>query len=256
MDLPYDAVELLQTNGISFIEIVSESDLDTPVPSCPGWTLADLARHQAETWYFWSQVLADGITDRNRLKEIQAPADPDDEMLVDWLGAAHNGLYSALVRAAPDQAVWSWTGSNQDAGWVRRRMAQDSSIHRHDAANAVGRPYTVPTSVAADGIDEFLTHFLGRERREGEMKVGGTVHLHCTDTTDDDVAGGDWFVSSVKEPSCTFTREHRKGDAAVRGAAHDVLMWLWRRDGHRDGSVEIIGDEVVARRFRAYTVLD
>jgi hypothetical protein len=29
-------------------------------------------------------------------------------------------------------------------------------------------------------------------------------------------------------------------------------MWLWRRS---DDGIEIIGDEVVARRFRAYTDL-
>ncbi len=125
-------------------------------------------------------------------------------------------------------------------------------MHRFDAAHAVGDTYEVPTVVAADGIDEFLMWFAGTERREGEMKPGGTVHLHCTDTTEADIAGGEWFVSSLKEPICTFTREHRKGDAAVRGRAHDILMWLWRRS---DDGIEIIGDEVVARRFRAYTDL-
>lgn len=255
MASPYDGLDVLQTNGIAFIDLVSSNDLSTSVPSCPGWTLEDLAAHQADVWNFWSRVLADGITERSRLREIDA-AQPDGELLVDWLGATHNALYSALVSAQPDQEVWTWTGANRDADWVRRRMAQESAIHLWDAANAVGHPYEVPTSIAADGIDEFLEYFCGRERREGEMKVGGTVHLHCTDTTADDVAGGEWFVSSVKEPTCTFTREHRKGDAAVRGRAHDLLLWLWRRDTPGDGSVEVIGNEVVARRFRAYTALD
>jgi uncharacterized protein (TIGR03083 family) len=173
--------------------------------------------------------------------------------MVDWLAVTHNELFSALVDAGIEREVWTWTGANRDTAWVRRRMAQETAVHRFDAARAVGIGYEVPTVVAADGIDEFLMWFAGTERCEGAMKPGGTVHLHCTDTTEADVAGGEWYVSSLKEPTCTFSREHRKGDAAVRGRAHDILMWLWRRS---DDGIEIIGNDVVARRFRAYTNLD
>ncbi|WP_394933758.1 hypothetical protein [uncultured Ilumatobacter sp.] len=55
----------------------------------------------------------------------------------------------------------------------------------------------------------------------------------------------------MKEPKATFTRSNRKGDAAIRGPAQDILMWLWRRSSN----IEIIGDEVVARRFQAFTDL-
>ncbi|MDG2039113.1 MAG: hypothetical protein P8J30_01360, partial [Ilumatobacter sp.] len=178
---------------------------------------------------------------------------PSGPLLVDWLALTHNELFSALVDAGTDQEVWTWTGANRDTAWVRRRVVQETAVHRFDAASAVSDPYKVPRAIAADGIDEFLMWFAGTERREGEMKPGGTVHLHCTDTSETDVAAGEWFVSSLKEPNCTFTREHRKGDAAIRGRAHDILMWLWRRS---DAGIEIIGNDVVARRFRAYTNLD
>jgi uncharacterized protein (TIGR03083 family) len=130
-------------------------------------------------------------------------------------------------------------------------MAQETAAHLWDAAQATGDPYEVPAVVAADGIDEFLTYFAASDRRDGELKVGGTVHLHCTDPELGD-GEGEWFVSAMKEPAATFTREHRKGDAAIRGRAHDILMWLWRRDA---GAVEVIGDDGVARRFRAFTDL-
>ncbi len=255
MELPFDPVGVVQTNGIAFIDLVRSNDHATPVPSCPGWTIGDLADHMADSWTFWSRVVADGITDRGQLQTITAPTGLTGELLMDWLGASHNALFTALSDAPPDQRAWSWAGSKLDVAWVRRRMTHESSVHLWDLANAVGDPYEIPTSIAADGIDEFLMWFMGHRRGEGEMKVGGTVHLHCTDTTDEDVAGGEWFVSSVKEPNCTFTREHRKGDAAVRGRAHDLELWLWRRNGFRPSEVEIIGDDVVARRFRAYSDL-
>lgn len=256
MDLPYDALEILQTNGVAFIDLVSSADPDLTIASCPGWRVADLAYHQGEVWNFWSRIIAEGITDRTELKSIETPAQPNGPMLADWLATTHNALYSALVDAPLDQKAWTWTGANRDARWVRRRMAQESSMHLFDIASTVRYPYEIPNAVAADGIDEFLTFFLGRERREGEMKVGGTVHLHCTDMAEDEQDRGEWFILNVKEPTCTFTREHRKGDAAIRGTAHSLLLWLWRRDKHNDGSVEVIGKEEVARRFRSYTDLD
>ena len=47
------------------------------------------------------------------------------------------------------------------------------------------------------------------------------------------------------------TREHAKGDAAVRGPAHDLLMVLWRRQSL--DTVEVIGDRAVAERLIART---
>ena len=255
MELPFDSLGVLQTNGIAFIDLARSNDHTTPIPSCPDWTIGDIADHMADCWTFWSRVVADGITDRGQLQTIEAPTGLTGDLLIDWLAASHNALYSALADAPSDQPAWSWAGSRLDVSWVRRRMVHESSVHLWDLANSVGDPYEVPSNIAADGIDEFLMHFMGRRRGEGEMKVGGTMHLHCTDTTDADVAGGEWYVSSVKEPNCTFTREHRKGDAAVRGRAHDLQLWLWRRNGYRPDEVEVVGNDVVARRFRAYSDL-
>ena len=254
-ELGYDPVESLRTDGAAFIDLVSAHDPATTIPACPEWNLGDLAFHQGEVWNFWHHIIDDQIQDRGRLREIQKPVRPSHDDTKQWLSDVLGHIVSALTEHPTDQAVWTWTGANRDVAWVHRRMAQEAAIHRYDAAQAVGEEHRIPTAVAADGIDEFLMWFAGTERREGELKPGGTVHLHCTDTGDageQRPATGEWFIASLKEPSCTFTREHRKGDAAVRGAAHDLLVWLWRRS--TDG-VEVIGDEKVARRFRAYTDL-
>ena len=42
-------------------------------------------------------------------------------------------------------------------------------------------------------------------------------------------------------------REHTKGDAAIRGPAHDLLMVLWRRDPL--DTVDVIGDQAVAEHL-------
>jgi uncharacterized protein (TIGR03083 family) len=262
LELPYDAVDHVRTDGTKLIAAVVDHGLDRPVASCPGWSLGDLAWHVGCVWSFWGQIVSEGATTIDEVRRIdeQGPARPADDLLLDWVTASHTELLSALVRARQDQEVWTWTGANRTPAWVRRRMAQETAVHRWDAANAAGLPYEVPAAVAADGIDEFLMWFAGRRVAEGAEPVGGSVHLHCTDTDRDvdegtdrrDRAGGEWLVEHLDGDGAVFTREHAKGDAAVRGRAHDLLMWMWRRSDH---GVEIIGDADVAHRFRAFTDL-
>ena len=81
---------------------------------------------------------------------------------------------------------------------------------------------------AVDGVDEFLDHFTDTGA-EGAEPVGGTVHLHCTDPSMPEGAG-EWLITEpVVGGRLEVTREHAKGDAAVRGTASDLVLALWRR---------------------------
>jgi len=254
--LPFDAIEHLRLDGTEFIRIVSQGDPTLSVATCGDWRLDDLAFHVAETWHFWAEVVANAIADRTAIREVTTLVRPDDHAaVIDLLFDAHVRLCTALHDADPSLEVWTWTGANQPVAWVHRRMVHETMVHLWDAGRTQGDDLGFDPIVCADGIDEWLTWFAAEERAEGEMKVGGTVHLHCIDEALPDGAG-EWYVSAMKEPKATFTREHRKGDAAIRGEAQDILMWLWRRLTSRDAStLEIIGDEVVARRFQAFTDL-
>lgn len=260
-DLPYDAVDHLRTDGVGFLRIVTDHGVEPPVPSCPGWDLGDLAWHLGGVWNRYGRTVSEAITTAEGVRAISQPERPaDDLLLLDWITAAHTSVLSALTSAGADAEVWTWTGTNQSMAWVQRRMAQETAVHRWDAADAVGVPYEIPTAMAADGIDEFLMWFAARRVSEGAAPVGGTVHLHCTDTDADVAEGsdnrsavtGEWLVSRLDESGIEFTREHAKGDAAVRGTANDLLLWLWRREA---GPVEILGDAAVAERFRAFPSL-
>jgi uncharacterized protein (TIGR03083 family) len=258
--LPYDVLGHLRTDAVRFLELVTDHGLDHPVPSCPGWQLGDLAWHLGTVWNRWGRIVADGVTTLDGVHALDEMQRPNDDLLIDWMATAHTAVYSALTRADDDTEVWTWTGANRPVSWVRRRMTQETAVHRWDAANAVGVPYDIPVAVAADGIDEFLMWFAARRPRDGAAPVGGSVHLHCTDTDvdvdegsdDRSLVAGEWLVSRLDETGIAFTREHAKGDAAVRGRANDLLLWLWGRDS---GPIEILGDAGVAERFRAFPTL-
>ncbi len=246
MPLVYDALELIRNDGVALIDIVERHDPSTPVAACPGWDLADLAWHVGEVWDFWGRIVEDRLTDVEQVKALPDPQRPAPGELIEWVAAAHTSIYTALVDRRLEREVWTWTGSNQSVEWVRRRMAQETAVHRWDAAHAVGQPDSVEPLVASDGIDEFLTFFANSRAVDGRP-LPGTVHLHCTDTP------GEWFVSKLDADGIAFTREHTKGDVAIRGAASDLLLWLWRRDGR---AVDIVGDPAVADAFRQASRLE
>ena len=252
--IAYDAITQLRTDATGFIDLVSDQALATVVPACPGWNLGDLTWHLAEVWHRWSLIVAQGITALDAVRALEQPQRPNDASLIAWARAAQESVTSAIVEADEQRLVWTWTGTSQPVAWAARRMAQETAVHRWDAANAVGSCDDIPAVVAADGIEEFLSCFAARRPNDAAEPIAGTVHLHCTDvgSNDQPLVNGEWLVTRLDESGIEFRREHAKGDVAIRGRANDLLLWLWRRDG---GSVEILGDAAVAERFRAFASL-
>ena len=63
-------------------------------------------------------------------------------------------------------------------------------------------------------VDEMLDVFVGLTRVLFEAPgVGESAHLHCTDTE------GEWLITFPAPSERVVTREHAKGDVAVRGTA-------------------------------------
>ena len=210
------------------------------VPTCPGWSVADLMYHLYEVQYGWHRLVAER---REEFDGIDLPARPADDQLAAIMIGEHAG-YAAMLRAFPaDTSIWTWAGTESFA-WLARRMAQEALVHRVDAdlAAAVTRA-PVDAELASDGIDEFLFYFANN----ANGPVAGTVHLHCTDVE------GEWLA----QPDGKYfavTREHAKGDCAIRGAAEDILMALWRRAPLT--ACEVVGDAEIAAAFVAASRLD
>ena len=65
--------------------------------------------------------------------------------------------------------------------------------------------------------------------------------MHRTD------GDGEWMLKGDGD-RVVVTEEHAKGDAAVRGSAEDLLLWIWGRSSE---GVEILGDTEVADAWRS-----
>jgi uncharacterized protein (TIGR03083 family) len=239
-----DLLAALRRDAHGFADACAAGDLDAPVPSCPEWQLADLLWHVTEVHHFWRAVAAGPLLDPSEYAQPDRPADGE---LLTIYRAGIDPLLDTLGAIDPATPVWSWS-TDKTGGFVVRRMAQETAVHRWDAETAVGRSFAIDATLAADGIDEFLHLFAGYPDHRADRApapVGGSTHLHCTDVA------GEWVVVDGDNGAMVTTREHRKGDCAIRGAAGDLLLALWRRVPL--SAVEVVGDADVAARFIAHT---
>lgn len=239
---PYDLLAHLARDGQGFADASAEAGLDTAVSSCPGWTVSDLVWHLAEVHHFWRTIVGE---QRSTWEGYEQPPRPADSDLLEFYRNGVEETVTILAAAHPQQANWTWS-HQRDAGFVVRRMAHETAMHRWDAQQAAGRERAIAAELASDGIDEFLDHFLGAD--ESVDAVGGSVHLHCTDVA------GEWTVRPQPEGGFALTREHAKGDAALRGPANDLLLVLWRR--RPIDTVDTVGEAGVAERFVRHATLD
>ena len=238
-----DFLAAIARDGAAFADAIESAGLSAPVATCPDWSTADLMWHLAEVHHFWRTIVGDH---RDSWEGYEQPARPADQELVAFYRDGLAVTLEVLRAADPLQPNWTWS-NDHSAGFVIRRMAHETAIHAWDAQQAAGLDVALDATLASDGIDEFLTHMLGDGAADAEP-VGGSVHLHCTDVA------GEWTLRPSEAHGFEVTREHAKGDAAIRGGAGDILLALWRR---RDlSTVDVVGDAAVAARFVAHASLD
>jgi len=210
----------------------------TMVPSCPEWDMAALCAHQG--WVHRMAALSTTSLDRPDFSQIPS-APPGHE--VDYLREGVGPLIEALKARPPDEPAWNFSGQNQVVGFWSRRQALETMVHRWDAERAIGRPSEFPAALAADGVDEWFTAFAPRRLRGKSLSViGGSIHIHCTDTE------GEWTINIV-DGAAQVERGHSKGDVAARGPAEALMLLMWNRIGSDDPALEIFGDRSVLDRW-------
>lgn len=212
------------------IAAIAASNPDAAVPTCPGWTVADLAEHVRTTLLFLGEAAR-----QNTSPDLSDVHSPD---VADALGRT----LATLSALDADEPRWTWVKpmGGDTAQWYFRRIAQEILVHRLDAELAIGDVTDVDPALAVDGIDEFNEVFVPLSSGIADTN-GETLHLHATDTE------GEWLLT-MRPEGITATTGHAKGDAAIRGTARDLLLMSWGRAPL--GEIETFGDDEVVRRFR------
>jgi uncharacterized protein (TIGR03083 family) len=233
--------------------LIGGADLTRPVPSCPEWTLRQLATHVGRAHRWATEIVSTRSAEFIPFRSVPDGRFPDDPAeRPGWLTAGAQRLIAA-VSAAGDDPVWGF-GVPRPAGFWARRMTHETAVHRADGQLATGTAPVIEPDVAADGIDEWLTFVTVPDPGEQDSRLAGlptgrSLHVHTTD-----VAGGqgEWLVSH-DTGGITVRREHGKGDAAVRGPASGLLLMLTRRLTPEQAGAEVLGDPAVLRDWLAAT---
>ncbi len=223
----------LRREGEALAAAAEAAGSSVAVPSCPDWDVADLLAHVGRIHRGWEQVVAHGAP---AFTPAEIPL-PDREERLPWYRDGLQRLLRAFEQADAATTVATWAGPRPVAS-VQRRMAHETAVHRLDAELAAGAPAPLDPALSSDGVDEFLGEFLGAVDRSGTW----SVHLHATDVA------GEWLVR-CRDGELSVSREHAKGDAALRGPAEALLLALWRRVPLDDPRLELLGDRAAAERL-------
>lgn len=223
-------------------ELVGDADPATPVPACPGWNLSQLVRHVGRGDRWAAQIISDRVDhylDPRTVRDGKPPADP--AAFVPWLNDSAATILDAVAAVGEQTPVWTFIGARPASWWVRRRL-HESTVHRADAALALGADYELEAPLAADCISEWLDLVAARGGGDGPppLEDGVTLHLHATD--EGLGAAGEWLLQGGPE-GVRWETGHAKGDCAVRGWAQELMLVVLRRKPLEEADgVELFGD--------------
>jgi uncharacterized protein (TIGR03083 family) len=225
------------------------------VPTCTPWRMRDLLRHVGYVHRWATQYVAGEIIDMMpELTEAdQLISGPGDETLHDWFMDGLLGLVEALADASPDMRAWTFLPAPSPLAFWARRQAHETAIHSADAQLAAGFRHTYQADFAADGIDELLIGFFGRDAAtpspDVELSSGRTLLVRTADT------GQDWHVRLTEDGTkiITTARGSCPADSAaciLTGPASELYLLLWNRVEPAAAEVTVSGDEQLLHAWR------
>lgn len=223
------AAALIEQNRL-LGELTRDADPSTPISTCPGWTLQQLVRHVGRGHRWAATMVTERATEAADPRTVSGGKPLGD--VVTWLHDCASDVVEAVAATGADEPIWTFTGPRPAAWWIRRRLHEET-VHRADAALALGVPVDLTPELAADGLSEWLGLL---EARPSVLEPGATLHLHATDPGLGEA--GEWLVRGGAE-HITWEHGHGKGDTAVRGSAVDLLLAAVRRTH----DVQVLGDE-------------
>lgn len=237
----------LRAEGPAFAAAVAEAPPETPVLSCPGWTVADLTLHLA-AFYRWVHSFAgSGATTAPAKRPELADLEPGTTPLQVWrhdfdqLMALFDGL-------DPEAPAWNWAPQPKKAEFWPRRAAHETAVHRWDAQLAIAAGEPVEAKLAADGVSEVLDTWLPAGRRRVQGQWHGVVHLSAVD------AAQEWYLRlrgegvALLDTATIFDHDDHHARVQVSGTASDLLLALWGRVNF--DTLDVAGDRALLDGLR------
>jgi uncharacterized protein (TIGR03083 family) len=225
-------LRLIEERSAAFRDAISAApSLQEPVPTCPDWTVLDLAQHLGSVHLNWAAIVSEGPMgngpDGDESSDL-ADLPSDRDAVLRWSAHSTDELLGELSGAGPDRHCWTWWGDSQSpqtTGAVARHQLVEAAVHTYDAqaCSAAGQP--LPPEVALDGIAEFLS-----------TSCASTAAWPHAPATVDFLAeeGAAWRLSlsangAGVRPLDQLVATSDSAYASLRGGASAVLLALYGR---------------------------
>lgn len=245
-ELYCDAVEHLERR---FVETVRDVDPATPVPTCPGWTFADLVKHHGTTHRWMEHLVRTRAAERVWSRDVPLDLPEDPTAYPQWLAGSAERTLRTLRGVDPETPMWSH-GADQRVRFFPRRLLFEAVVHLADAELALGVEPRIAAGTAADGIEEFLEnlpHYSWIAQPVAAL-ANGSVGLTATDT------GAAWTIS-FGGGGFAWTKSDGAAAAGIEAVAGDLLLLVYGRLRADDARFAVSGDRTVLDAWLAATAL-
>ena len=245
-----DYLDELKHHARVLAEAARSVAMDTPVPTCPGWTVLDLLQHTESVYLHKSETIR-GDYRTESAPRIHPPRDGD-------LASFEASLDELIdVFEAADLSVPSSTWCQHEqhrAGWWVRRMAQETLIHGADAVIAAAGIPDAEVWLALDGVDELLDEMMIGGPSWGVVTPGnGRIDISANDRTwplrFGQFAGTSPSSGKMYEKETVIFDTEGTPDAVVTTDPVALNFWLWGRGILSDSAQQ--GDPVTVTRLRS-----
>ncbi|MFD9791883.1 maleylpyruvate isomerase family mycothiol-dependent enzyme [Streptomyces sp. NPDC059070] len=228
------------------------------VPSCPGWSMADLVFHLGAVHRYVIRVIGERLRQRPDEADfsfLRLPADyggwPDPDRaphraplppdLLDWFREGADTLAELFASCDPAERVWSWA-PEQSVGFWLRMQAIEAAVHRWDAENALGTAGPVDRLLAADAVTHSFEVMAPARRAQRPTPPGEGERMRFRQSDGFRV----WVVQT--DPEEVLLNEGT-GCCLVEltATASELMLFLWHRIT-ADG-LEVRGDAALLDRY-------
>lgn len=226
----------------AFGDLIRSADPATPVPTCGEWTLRQLFRHVGRGNRWAAQIISDRRSQPLDPRDVRDGKPPDDaDAAIDWLNDGAQLVIDAVDRVGSDARVWTFIGPRPAGWWIRRRL-HEATVHRADAALALGAEYDLPPELAGDALSEWLERACVDKRNAVMLDRGQSIHLHATEEKLGPT--GEWTIVH-DDDGVWWSHSHSKGSVALRGPVTELLLATVRRKTATEAGLEVFGDTAV-----------
>ena len=244
-----------------FVATVRDADPATPVPTCPGWTLAELTRHLGTDHRWADHLVRTGATARVLARDVPLDLPSDPAAYPGWLAAGAEALVATLRAADPDTPLWS-PGPEPRAGYYPRHVLFEAVVHLADAEIALGGTAgPIDPGTAAEGIEHHLATLLYVPRTAERIaqldRDGDRLRLTARDTgTVWTLAlGGGGFTWRCGNAASAARMEATAPTASVTADTDELLLLLHRRYAADDPRFAHTGDRDLLDAWLTATAL-